>query len=126
MFQIRPWTQSDIPALLSLLAADQLSLQPACTQHDLELALAGQGTIDRPWWDGLKMVHTIVATRGQEIVGVASYGLQKQDLTGLMSIPADGSGCILWLHAREDPRVVEALLTSIFIDHFDRAALLAP
>jgi ribosomal protein S18 acetylase RimI-like enzyme len=75
------------------------------------MALAGQGTIDRAWWDALKSTHTLVAVRGQEIVGAASYGLQKQKLAG--PIPADGSGCLLWLHAHEDPQVVEALLATI-------------
>jgi ribosomal protein S18 acetylase RimI-like enzyme len=111
VLQIRSWIRSDIPALLSLLAVDQLPTQPACTRQDLKLALTGQGTIDRPWWDTLKTVQTIVATRGQDIVGAASYGLQKHEAPEI--IPADGSGYILWLHAREDPEVIEALLTAI-------------
>jgi len=103
--------QRDLPAILSLVASDQLPAQPDCTQTDLLRAQAAQGTIDRVWWDTLVTVQTIVAICGKEVVGAASYGQQETVPTG--PIPADGSGCILWLHARENPAVVDALLTAI-------------
>jgi ribosomal protein S18 acetylase RimI-like enzyme len=111
MLQIRKSTPQDLPAILSLVAFDHLPAQPDCTQTDLPRAQTGQGTIDRVWWDTLATVQTIVATCGKEVVGAASYGLQKTVPTG--PIPADGSGCILWLHARENPTAVDALLTTV-------------
>ena len=78
MLQIRMWTRKDLPAILALLHTDQLPGQPACLPIDLTSAIAGQGTIDRVWWDALATVQTIVATSGKDIVGAASYGMQKQ------------------------------------------------
>jgi len=39
----------------------------------VQRALAGQATIDQKWWEALADIQTIVATYGQEVLGVASY-----------------------------------------------------
>ncbi len=112
MMKIRAFTQEDMPSVLALLYADQLPAQPRPTAHDVQRALSGQATIDQKWWEALADIQTIVATQGQEVLGVASYGLQKTDQQG--TLRPDGSGCLLWLHAREDRAVIEALLSAVF------------
>lgn len=110
--KIRGLIQQDIPSVLELLQADQLPSQPRNTTRDVQRALAGQATIDQKWWEALAVIRTIVATEGNDVIGVASYGVQKTDTLG--TLQSDGSGCLLWLHAREDRPVIEALLAAIF------------
>ncbi len=71
--KIRALTQEDMPSVLALLYADQLPAQPRPTTHEVQRALAGQATIDQKWWEALADIQTIVATYGQEVLGVASY-----------------------------------------------------
>jgi ribosomal protein S18 acetylase RimI-like enzyme len=111
MMKIRDFTRRDIPAVLELLHADQLPSQPRCTARDVQHALTGQATIDQNWWEALAFIRAVVATEGNDVVGVASYGRQKTNGSG--TLKADGSGCLLWLHAREERPVIEALLTAV-------------
>ncbi|MBV9691889.1 MAG: GNAT family N-acetyltransferase [Ktedonobacteraceae bacterium] len=111
MIKMRDFSQRDIPPLLELLHADQLPAQPRTTAHDVQCALAGQTTIDQKWWEALAGIRTIVATQGNDILGAASYGVQKTDRRG--TLQPDGSGCLLWLHARENRPVIEALLAAV-------------
>src|SRR6266487_3509006 len=112
IMNIRDLTWPDIPSVLELLHADQLPSQPRTTSQDVQRALAGQATIDQKWWEALAVLRTIVVTEGNDVLGVASYGTQKTDGSG--TLQPDGSGCLLWLHAREDRPVVEALLAAVF------------
>ena len=84
MMKIRDLTQRDIPSVLELLHADQLPSQPCNTAQDVQRALVGQATIDRKWWEALAPIQTTVATQGNEILGVASYGVQKRDGSGTL------------------------------------------
>ena len=105
---IRDLIESDLNAVLTLILADHLPYQPICTVQDLQNALTGRATTDRGWWDALTAIRTIVATSGDTVVGAASYGIRKQDAS-----PFADCGFILWLHAREDQEVTEALLSSL-------------
>jgi hypothetical protein len=79
--EIRDICEKDIPATLALIRVDHLPGQPICTLQGVQNALAGHATIDSGWWEALQTLRTIVATTNNEIVGVASYGLRKQDDT---------------------------------------------
>lgn len=105
---IREMSQQDIHAVVELIRADTLSGQPPCTAEDVQNALIGRAEIDRGWWEALVSIRTIVATLDNEIVGVASYGIRKHDTS-----PFADCGFLLWLHARENQEVIEALLSSI-------------
>lgn len=65
----------------------------------VDLALRGESPVDSQWWKELANIQAIVATRDGNVVGAASYAVA----------PADGSGWLLWLHAREEQEVVEML-----------------
>ena len=90
----------DLPAILDLVNADLLPGQPTCGRHALDMAMRGESTIDASWWRELSNVRTAVASRGGVVVGAASYAVAA----------ADRSGWLLWLHAREDRAVAEALI----------------
>src|ERR1035438_2035048 len=103
---IRDLCERDMPAVLALIRADDLPGQPICTLQDVQNAVAGHATIDRGWWEALKERCTIVATINDFIVGVASYGIRKEDDTEFA-----GCGFILWLHTREKQDVTTALIS---------------
>jgi ribosomal protein S18 acetylase RimI-like enzyme len=101
-------------SILELFHADQLPLQPRTTDQDVQYALAGQATIDQKWWETLAVIRAVVATQGNDVLGVASFGIQKKDL--FATLQPDGSGCLLWLHAHEDRSVIEALLSAVLTE----------
>jgi GNAT superfamily N-acetyltransferase len=70
--------------------------------NDLENALIGNVEIDLAYWKSLKSIQTLVALEEETIVGSVSFGISNED----------GSGYILWLHARENQEVTEFLLQS--------------
>lgn len=111
---IRAFTWRDLPSVLAFLQADHLPFQPHPTADDVQRALAGQARIDQKWWEALAVLRTIVATEGRDVLGVASFGIQKIERLG--SLQPDGSGCLLWLHAREDRAVIETLLSAILTE----------
>jgi hypothetical protein len=111
MINIRHFTRRDTSPVLELLHADQLPFQPRCTARDVQHALAGKATIDRNWWEALATIRTIVATEGKDVVGVAFHIWQKADSS--QALQPDGSGRLLWLHAREDRLVIKRLLTAV-------------
>ena len=90
----------DLPAILDLVNADLLPGQPTCGRHALDMAMRGESLVDATWWSELSNVRVAVARRGGSVVGAASYA----------SAVPDRSGWLLWLHAREERRVVEALI----------------
>jgi len=90
----------DLPAILDLVNADLPPGQPTCSRQALEMAIRGESPVDTSWWRELSNVRVAVASRGGMVVGAASYAVA----------PADGSGWLLWLHAREERQFVEALI----------------
>jgi GNAT superfamily N-acetyltransferase len=93
----------DLPAILDLVNADLLPGQPTCGRHVLDAAMRGESPVDAAWWRELSNVRVAVARRGGEVLGAASYAVAA----------ADRSGWLLWLHAREERRVVEPLLDHV-------------
>ncbi len=67
------------------------------------MALRGESPVDSPWWKELAGVQAIVARRGGAVVGAGSFA----------QAAADRSGWLLWLHAREDRTVVEAMVDCV-------------
>jgi ribosomal protein S18 acetylase RimI-like enzyme len=90
----------DLPTILDLVNADLLPGQPTCGRHALDMAMRGESPVDTSWWRELSNVRVAVARRGGAVVGAVSYAVAA----------ADRSGWILWLHAREERPVVEALI----------------
>lgn len=82
MMQIRDLRRQDMPSVLALLHADCLPAQPRNTVRDVQRALAGYATIDQKWCEALAGIHTIVATEGNGVLGVASYGATSSDGSG--------------------------------------------
>jgi GNAT superfamily N-acetyltransferase len=97
---------AELSAVLDLINADVLPGQPACTRRALDMALRGESSVDARWWKELASAQVVVARRGDAVVGAASYAVA----------PADRSGWLLWLHAREDRATVEALLDHVLGD----------
>jgi len=98
--RLRPHDLSVIPDLVN---ADLLPGQPTCSRQLVEFALRGESLVDVQWWKELANIQALVATREGAVVGAASYAVA----------PTDGSGWLLWLHAREDRAVVDVLLERI-------------
>jgi GNAT superfamily N-acetyltransferase len=64
------------------------------------MAMRGESPVDTSWWRELSNVRVAVASHGGAVVGAVSYAIAA----------ADRSGWLLWLHAREERTVVEALI----------------
>ncbi len=112
-----------MPSVLELLHADQLPSQPRTTVQDVQHAFVGQATIDQKWWEALAVIRTIVATQSSDVLGVASFGIQQTE--PFATLQPDGSGCLLWLHAREDRSVIEALLAAVLAELQERPRIYA-
>lgn len=98
---VRPYTGLDADQVLALVNADRVPGQPEVTGAMLTEAIAGRSPIDAGWWDELVELHTDVLDRGDGTVsGVVAYAHR----------PRDGAGVILWLHGREEPRIVGELV----------------
>ncbi|MEW1721199.1 GNAT family N-acetyltransferase [Streptomyces sp. NPDC093109] len=87
--------------MLALVNADRIEGQPATTSSMLAEALAGRSPVDSGWWAGLDapvtdVVHDVAGT----VLGVVSCAVRRSDDTGF----------ILWMHGRETPAVVGALI----------------
>jgi ribosomal protein S18 acetylase RimI-like enzyme len=104
--QVQRLRYEDLPFVLDLVNADQLPGQPACSRHALDRALRGESSVDASWWKELANVQAVVAQRGGVPVGAASFAIA----------PADRSGWVLWLHAKEDRAVVEALVDHVLTE----------
>lgn len=100
MRRLQPPDLSVIPDLVN---ADLLPGQPTCSRQLVEFALRGESLVDVQWWKELANIQAVVATRDGAVVGAASYAVA----------PTDGSGWLLWLHAREDRAVVDVLLERV-------------
>lgn len=74
---------------------------------EISEALAGQPTQDRWWWQRLACRHAFAATTADnELLGAAGIGEDTSD-----------NRFLLWLHAREDRAVIDALLEATIADH---------
>lgn len=111
--RVRPLVVSrDADAVLGLVNADRPTGQPEATPEMLAEAVAGRSAIDAGWWaelDDPVAVDVIEAAPGT-VVGVISYATRARDDAGL----------ILWLHGREDPGVVAALIDHALAEMADR------
>lgn len=101
--EVRRLRAPDLSAIPDLANNDLLPGQPHCNRQLVELALRGESLVDAQWWKELANIQAVVATRDSEVVGVASYAVA----------PTDGSGWLLWLHAREERAVVDVLLDRV-------------
>jgi ribosomal protein S18 acetylase RimI-like enzyme len=106
VLEIEPVRYEDLPAILDLVNADLLPGQPTCGRHALDMAMRGESPVDASWWRELSNVQVVVARRGGSVVGAASYAVAG----------ADRSGWLLWLHARENRAVVEALVDHVIAE----------
>ncbi|MEU8391478.1 GNAT family N-acetyltransferase [Micromonospora sp. NPDC048843] len=100
-FRLRPYRHGDESALLALVRADPLPGHPPAQAAMLALALAGDSPDDAERWAELnRPAVTVLTDTDDRVAGVVSYALRK----------SDRSGNVLWLHAREEPAPVAALL----------------
>jgi ribosomal protein S18 acetylase RimI-like enzyme len=100
--RVRPLTPDDVGALCRLVEADRLPGQPACTPEMVAWTLAGRSRLHRWWWQQLVAFRMLaVESTGGNLMGAGATGRR-----------ANGWRYLLWLHAREDPPVVEHLLGS--------------
>lgn len=86
--------------MCALVDRDRLPGQPACTPERLRTALAGRSTTDPWWWAELATMRTI-GVEGSDGSLVAAGALGRR---------LNGDRYLLWLHAAEEPRLVEAAL----------------
>lgn len=102
----RAFSAQDTATVVSLINADRIPGQPECTKAMLSEAIAGRSPGDGGRWAELDTLAIDVLCDGHGgICGVVSYAHRARD----------GAGLVLWLHGREQPAIVEALL-----DHADR------
>jgi ribosomal protein S18 acetylase RimI-like enzyme len=96
----RPLGPDDVEAICALVDHDRLPGQPACTPERVRTALAGRSTTDPWWWRELATMRTI-GLEGPDgtLVGAGALGRRRT-----------GDRYLLWLHGREDPAIVEAVL----------------
>jgi ribosomal protein S18 acetylase RimI-like enzyme len=98
--RVRPLTAGDAGDLCLLVDADRLPGQPHCTPDMVAWTLAGRSRLHRWWWQQLVAFRLLgVESSGGELVGAGATGRR-----------ANGWRYLLWLHAREDPAVVDCLL----------------
>ncbi|MEV7427730.1 GNAT family N-acetyltransferase [Streptomyces sp. NPDC091212] len=98
---VRRYEAGDRAAVLALVNADRITGQPETTPPMLAEALAGRSPVDSGWWAELDApVTDVVHDAAGRVLGVVSYAVRRSDDTGF----------ILWLHGREDPAVVGALI----------------
>ncbi|SCL26954.1 Acetyltransferase (GNAT) family protein [Micromonospora inyonensis] len=95
------------PELVELINADRMPGQPACTLAMVQAAIDGTSPVDSAWWAELADLRTEVLPGADGTpAGAIAYARR----------PRDGAGVILWLHAREVPAVVRALLDHALVE----------
>ncbi|MEV0384906.1 DUF5994 family protein [Nonomuraea sp. NPDC050643] len=100
--RMRRYRDSDQAAVLSLVDADRLPGQPACTPAELDQAIAGTCRRDPASWADLRRPGTdVMVDPDGRVIGAVSHALHRND----------SSGHILWLHGLEIVSVVEALVS---------------
>lgn len=102
---LRPFAAGDVERLCALVDADRLPGQPDCTAERVAAVLAGRSRPDAWWWRQLATMRVAAAESDTgELVGAGAIGRSAET----------GRRYLLWLHAREDRRVVDALLAYLF------------
>lgn len=101
--RIRPVGPDDVKALCELVDADRLPGQPDCTPERVAAVLTGRSTHDAWSWRQLTTMRVLAAedpTGG--LLGAGAVGRRSS-----------GVRYLLWLHAREDRAVLDALLVNL-------------
>lgn len=100
---VRPLGPDDTGSLWALVDADRLPGQPPCTLAMVTAALTGRSTVDAWWWEQLVAMRVLgVESPAGELLGAGAVGRR-----------ASGWRYLLWLHAREDRRVLDLLVWSL-------------
>jgi ribosomal protein S18 acetylase RimI-like enzyme len=92
--------------ICQLVNHDSIPGQPAATEVSLLQALQGQSPIDQSFWERIERLEHFAAYQEERLVGVAALGFRK-----------DGSLTIPWMHAKEDKKIIDALLDIIIEEH---------
>ncbi len=101
--KLRPLGPADVAGICSLADSDRLPGQPACTPERVAAVLAGRSTHDAWSWRQLATMRVLgVESARGELVGAGAVGRRPS-----------GWRHLLWLHAREDRQVLDALLVNL-------------
>lgn len=104
----QPLARRQRAALRDLVDADRLPGQPVLSAAALAQALAGRSPIDAGCWDELTDLHVdVIPGDGDTLAGAVSWAIR----------PGDHTGVLLWLHAREQPAPVAALIEHATAQH---------
>jgi ribosomal protein S18 acetylase RimI-like enzyme len=102
--RVRGYRRGDLDTVLALVNADRLPGQPVATAGHLAEALAGRNAVDAAWWAELAGLRTdVLVNKAGQVHGVVSYARR----------PRDNAGVLLWLHVREHPGHVAALIDHV-------------
>ncbi|MDF3290122.1 GNAT family N-acetyltransferase [Streptomyces silvisoli] len=98
---VRAFEERDRELVLDLVNHDRILGQPMVGSEMLNEALSGDSVIDRGWWAELEAPTTdVVLDSNGRVDGVVSYSVR----------PSDNAGFVLWMHGREEPQVLAALV----------------
>ena len=101
--KLRPIGPADAAGICALVDADRLPGQPACTPERVMAVLTGRSTLDAWSWRQLASMRVLGAeSDAGELVGAGAMGRRPS-----------GWRHLLWLHAREDRAVLDALLVNL-------------
>ena len=100
---LRPIGPADAAGICALVDADRLPGQPACTSERVMAVLTGHSTLDAWSWRQLAGMRVLGAESDSgELVGAGAIGRRRS-----------GWRHLLWLHAREDRGILDALLVNL-------------
>lgn len=101
--KLRPLGPGDVGGICTLADADRLPGQPACTPERVTAVLTGRSTLDAWSWRQLATMRMLGAESDSgELIGAGAVGRRPS-----------GWRHLLWLHAREDRQVLDALLVNL-------------
>ncbi len=101
--KLRALGPADAAAICALVDADRLPGQPACTGERVMAVLTGRSTLDAWSWRQLATMRVLGAeSDAGELIGAGAVGRRPS-----------GGRHLLWLHAREDRPVLDALLVNL-------------
>jgi ribosomal protein S18 acetylase RimI-like enzyme len=100
----RPLGPDDVEPLRALVDADRIPGQPACTPDMVWSTLTGRSRVAAWWWKQLASMKVLgVETASGELAGAGAVGRLAQG----------GARYLLWVHAREDREVLDAVIWSL-------------
>ena len=103
--KVRPFSPDDIGRLCGLVDADRLPGQPPCTLDAVTAVLGGRSKTCAWWWEQLETMRVAAAESPTgELLGAGAVGRAAER----------GARYLLWLHAREEPVVLDGLLNHLF------------